>query len=125
MRVERRSPAKGHRFMTASTPRLGSDRHQARRRRAALREALYLTALLATAGTAYFGFVLLPSKLRTDELEATHQSLTEDVDALRESIASLRRDTAALEGDAWVVERTLRGRLGYLRPGERVFRVGG
>ena len=110
--------------MTASTPRSGSDRHQARRRRAALREALYLTALLATAGTAYFGFMLLPSKLRTSEFEATHQALTEDVEALKESITALHHDRAALEEDAWVVERALRGRLGYLRPGERVFRAG-
>ena len=110
--------------MTTSTPRSGSNRHQARRRRAAIREALYLTALLAAAGTAYFGFVLLPSKLRTHELLATHQTLTEDVEALKGSIAELRRDTSALQEDAWVVERALRGRLGYLRPGERVFRSG-
>jgi cell division protein FtsB len=107
------------------TPRSGSHRNTpARQRRAALREALYLTALLATAGTAYFGFVLLPNKLRTAELAETHATLSKETSELRESIANLRRDTAALHDDPWVVERALRGRLGYLRQGERVFRSG-
>jgi cell division protein FtsB len=107
------------------TPRSASNRNpRARQRRAALREALYLTALLATAGTAYFGFALLPSKLQTADLEANHQALTQEVGDLRESITELRRETVALHDDPWVVERALRGRLGYLRPGERVFRSG-
>ena len=95
-----------------------------RRRRAAIREAAYVSALLLSAGLVYFGFVLLPSRLQTAELRADHQKLVEEIDDLRDSIATLRRDTQALEDDPWVVERAIRGRLGYLRPGERVFRSG-
>ncbi len=119
------TPTKTQRAANQRTPRSGNHRNTpARRRRAALREALYLTALLATAGTAYFGFVLLPNKLRTADLAADHKALTKETTDLRDSIADLRRDTAALNDDPWVVERALRGRLGYLRPGERIFRSG-
>jgi cell division protein FtsB len=112
-----------------TTPTPGSGSRGAlstrRRRRAALREAAYVTGLLLSAGAVYFGFILLPSQLQTAELRADHQQMVEEIDELRDSIATLRRDTQALEDDAWVVERALRGRLGYLRPGERVFRAGG
>lgn len=94
------------------------------RRRAAVREALYVLALLTTAGAAYFGFVLFPSKLRTQELRDQNDAVALEVEELRTSIDGLERDTLALEDDAWVVERALRGRLGYLRQGERVFRPG-
>ena len=113
--------------MTQRTPRSGSNRHKdqtRQRRRAALREALYVLALLSIAGAAYFGFVLFPSKLRTRELQAQHEALARETEALQESIDTLNRDTRALNDDPWVVERALRGRLGYLRPGERVYRPG-
>ncbi len=113
--------------MTQSTPRSGSSRQQAQnrqRRRAAIREALYVLAMLSVAGAAYFGFVLFPNKLRTQDLRADHDAVVSDVVDLQESIATLRRDTRAMNDDPWVVERALRGRLGYLRPGERVFRPG-
>ena len=113
--------------MTQSTPRSGSSRQQAQnrqRRRAAVREGLYVLAMLSIAGAAYFGFALFPSKLRTQELQAKHDALAKEADELKESIATLRRDTRAMNDDPWVVEHALRGRLGYLRPGERVFRPG-
>ena len=113
--------------MTQTTPRSGSSRQQAQtrqRRRAAVREMLYVLALLSIAGAAYYGFALFPSKLRTQELQAEHDALAKDVDALQDSIATLRRDTRAMSDDPWVVEHALRGRLGYLRAGERVFRPG-
>lgn len=93
------------------------------RRRAALREAAYLGALLACAGAAYGVIVLLPSKLKTRRLQAEHTRRAEQVDALRASIDALRRDTRALQDDPWTVERTLRARLGFLRPGEQVVQV--
>lgn len=108
--------------MTQRTPRPDSRRVGVRRlrRRAALREAVYLSALLACAGAAYGVIVLLPSKLKTRALRAEHARRAEEVDHLRESIEALKRDTRALQDDPWTVERTLRTRLGFLRPGEQV-----
>lgn len=92
------------------------------RRRAALREVAYLGALLVAAGALYSGLVLLPSKLKTRDLLQRRDALAREVEGLRGSIDLLRRDTQALHDDAWSVERALRRRLGFLRPGERVFR---
>ena len=94
------------------------------RRRAALREASYLCSLLATAGVLYGLLVFLPGKMQTRELSQARDKLVQDVSVLRESMQVAQRDTKALENDAWYVERALRVRLGYLRPGERVFRAG-
>ena len=85
----------------------------------------YLLGLLATAGSFYFGLVLLPSKLRTEDLQARRDAVQTEVEGLEASIEELKRDTRALEDDPWVVERALRARLGYLRPGERVYRRDG
>lgn len=90
------------------------------RRRAALREGMYVLSLLLAAGGLYTLLVLLPGRLRTDELRAHRDAVAAEVSHLEESIKILERDTAALEHDRWVVERALRKRLGYLRPGERV-----
>lgn len=106
-----------------STPRASTRRLPPElRRRAALREVAYLGALLVAAAALYSGLVLLPSKLKTRDLLARRDALTREVQGLRGSIDLLRRDTQALHDDAWCVERALRRRLGFLRPGERVFR---
>lgn len=107
--------------MKASPPR-SSDHARRQRRRAALREAGAIAGLLAAAGVTYFALVLLPSQLRTRELRTRHDALAAEVAELRGRIASLRTETEALRSDPWAVERSIRGRLGYLRPGERVFR---
>jgi cell division protein FtsB len=93
------------------------------RRRAALREAVYLAGLLATAGTLYTVLVLLPSRMKTGSLRDRHDALAHEVEETRKGTAELRKEAAALRDDPWVVERALRQRLGYLRPGERVFQT--
>lgn len=105
-----------------STPRASRRLPPEQRRRAALREVAYLAALLLAAGALYSALVLLPSKLKTRELRARRDALVSEVEDLRGSIADLERDTLALRDDPWSVERALRRRLGYLRPGERVLR---
>ena len=94
------------------------------RRRAALSEAAYLCCLLATAGVLYALLVFLPGKMQTRELSAQRDRIGQEVRALRDAMAVAQRDTQALFSDPWSVERALRGRLGYLRPGERVSRAG-
>lgn len=69
--------------------------------------------------------VLLPSKLKTAELRERRDQAAAEVDALRDQTEALVRETQALEDDPWSIERALRGRLGYLRTGERVYRAGG
>jgi cell division protein FtsB len=105
-----------------ATSRRGSPAGAARRR-AALAEAAYLVGLLSLAGAVYSTLVLLPSKLATRDLRGRRDALTAEVADLERSIALLDRDARALHDDPWVVERTLRRRLGFLRPGERVFRA--
>ena len=91
------------------------------RRRAAIREAAYLTGLLLSAGVTYWVLILLPSQLHTEQLEARTEKARTEVRASGERIARIQRDTIALRNDPYLVERTLRARLGYLAPGERVF----
>ncbi len=105
-----------------STPRASRRLPPEQRRRAALQEVAYLAALLLTAGALYSALVLLPSKLKTRELKTRRDALVGEVKDLGASIADLERDARALRDDPWSVERALRRRLGYLRPGERVFR---
>lgn len=105
-----------------STPRASRRLPPEQRRRAALQELAYLVGMLLTAGALYSALVLLPSKLKTRELRARRDALLTEVKDLRASIADLERDARALRDDPWSVERALRRRLGYLRPGERVFR---
>ena len=93
------------------------------RRRAALREGLYLGALLVTAGTIYAALVLLPSRMKTGSLGDRRAALAAEVEQTRAHTQELERESAALRDDPWLVERALRQRLGYLRPGERVFQT--
>lgn len=91
------------------------------RRRAAFREVAYLTGLLLSAGLTYWILILLPSRLHTEELRSRTEKARSEVKASQERIARTQRDTQALRDDPYLVERTLRTRLGYLAPGERVF----
>ena len=91
-------------------------------RRAALREVAYLTGMLVTSGLAFWVLVLLPSRLQTEELRRKHERSLAEVEHLQQETARLERETRALEDDPWAVERALRARLGFLRPGERVLR---
>jgi cell division protein FtsB len=104
------------------TPRASRRLAPESRRRAALHEVAYLAALLLAAGALYSALVLLPSKLKTRELRERRDALREEVADVRRSTDALRRDARALHADAWMVERALRRRLGFLRPNERVFR---
>ncbi|MGE0709774.1 MAG: septum formation initiator family protein [Planctomycetota bacterium] len=96
----------------------GSGRLRVRR---ALGEVAYLAGLLVTAGVAYYVLILLPSRLQTDELRRRHERAFAEGKAIEAEISTLERDAAALEHDPWAVERALRSRLVFLRPGERVF----
>lgn len=116
------SSSGGRAIPPRSTPRASRRLPPDQRRRAALHEVAYLAALLLAAGALYSALVLLPSKLKTRELRARRDALVVEVKDLRASIADLERDARALRDDPWSVERALRRRLGYLRPGERVFR---
>jgi cell division protein FtsB len=91
------------------------------RRRAAFREVAYLTGLLLSAGLTYWILILLPSRLHTEELRTRTEKARSEVEASQERIQRIQRDTKALKDDPYLVERTLRTRLGYLAPGERVF----
>ena len=91
------------------------------RRRVAFREVAYLAGLLLSAGVTYWVLILLPSRLHTEELRAQTERARAEVTVSEERIARIQRDTVALRDDPYLVERTLRTRLGYLAPGERVF----
>lgn len=91
------------------------------RRRAAFREVAYLTGLLLSAGVTYWVLILLPSRMHTEQLRARTEKARAEVKASGERIERIQRDTVALRDDPYLVERTLRTRLGYLAPGERVF----
>jgi cell division protein FtsB len=47
------------------------------------------------------------------------------IDGLREDVASRQRDAASLAEDDFAIERAIRERLEYARPGETVVRLGG
>lgn len=104
------------------TPRASRRLAPESRRRAAVHEVAYLGTLLVAAGALYSALVLLPSKLKTRELRARRDALRLEVDDVGRSTERLARDARALHDDAWMVERALRRRLGFLRPNERVFR---
>jgi cell division protein FtsB len=118
------SPAAGPTPSAPRTPRAARRLPADQRRRAALQEVAYLAALLLAAGALYSALVLVPSKLKTRDLRARRDALAHEVEDVRTSISSLERDARALRDDPWAVERALRRRFGYLRPGERVFRPG-
>ena len=111
----------GRALPSARTPRASRRLQSARvRRRAAAREIAYVLALLVSAAGLYTLLVLLPGRLRTDEMRLQRDALEAEVVALEASVRAVEQETRALQEDPWVVERALRRWLGYLRPHERV-----
>jgi hypothetical protein len=58
--------------------------------------------------------------LKTEKLRDQRDALLVEKGGLEKEVASLRTESKALETEPWAVERALRRRLGFLRPGERV-----
>jgi len=85
-----------------------------------LGHALLLVA--AGAATLYLG-AYLPSRLKTDALRARNVALHKERDKLAAEVKELRAEARALDQDPWAVERALRRKLGFLRPGERVLKL--
>ena len=114
-------PTASRSLPSARTPRTSRRLHSARvRRHAAAREVLYVASLLLSAGGLYALLVLLPGRLRTDEMRAQRDALEAEVRHLEGTVRELEQERVALHDDPWVVERALRRRLGWLRTQERV-----
>ncbi len=84
------------------------------------RTALYLAALTALLALSAAD----PDGLR----KALHQErqvarLAEENAALEQSVQRLRREVKALSGDPAALERAAREELGYVKPGEIVYRL--
>ena len=83
-------------------------------------------ALAVAAATVLLAFSDTESGLRTwwalrDDLRAAH----ERIEALRVEVADLEHDTGGLEGkgEPFALERAIRERLLYARPGETIVRL--
>ncbi len=91
--------------------------------RAALREGMYAAALVLAGASVLYACILLPCRLKTDRLREQRDQLKAEKAQLEKEIAELREETRALDSDPWAVERALRRRLGFLRPGEHVLKA--
>ena len=60
-------------------------------------------------------------KARRQEMDA--ERLERENAALEQSVARLRREVKALRGDPAAVERAAREELGYVKPGEIVYKL--
>ena len=87
------------------------------------RETLHAAALVLAGASALYVCVLLPSRLKTDRMREQRDELRNERAALEKEVADLKAEARALESDPWAVERALRRRLGFLRPGEHVLRA--
>jgi len=90
--------------------------------RAATREGLYAAALVLAGASVLYICVLLPSRLKTDQLRTQRDALKTKKEALEKDVKDLVDEARSLETDHWAVERALRRRLGFLRPGESVLK---
>jgi len=107
--------------------RPGSSRLEAQRAstpvvRAALREGTYAAALVLAGASVLYICVLLPSRLKTDSLREQRDHLRTEKAQLEKEVEDLRCEARALDSDPWAIERALRRRLGFLRPGENVLK---
>jgi cell division protein FtsB len=107
--------------------RTGSSRQNAQRAttpivRAALREGIYAAALVLAGASVLYACILLPSRMKTDRLRAQRDQLKAEKAQLDREVEELRAEARALDSDPWAVERSLRRRLGFLRPGEHVLK---
>jgi cell division protein FtsB len=84
---------------------------------------------LALAYVAILALLLLASALdagglrRALHLEAQARRLSEDDAALEARVVRLRREVKALRGDPAALERAAREELGYVRPGEIIYKL--
>jgi cell division protein FtsB len=60
---------------------------------------------------------------RARSLEAQARRLEDDDAALEAQVVRLRREVKALRGDPAALERAAREELGYVRPGELVYKL--
>jgi predicted nuclease with TOPRIM domain len=110
--------------------RPGSSRLEAQRApshsvvHALLREGLYAGALVLAGASVLWVCVLLPTRLKTERLREQRDALRHEKEQLEKEVADLKAESEALEHDPWAVERALRRRLGFLRPGEHVLKSG-
>ncbi len=81
----------------------------------------YCAVLLALLGLSLADRDGLRKALR-NEAEAVR--LERENAALEARVAQLRREVKALQGDPSAVERAAREELGYVRPGEIVYKLG-
>ncbi len=72
-----------------------------------------------------FAFVDGESGLRTWwQLRSDLATAEARIEALRSDVASQQEATASLEADAFAIERAIRERLEYAKPGETLVRLG-
>jgi len=87
------------------------------------REALHALALVLAGASVLYACILLPSRLKTESLRRQRDDLKAEKTRLEKDVSDLRAEARALETDPWAVERALRRRLGFLRPGEHVLKT--
>ncbi len=80
----------------------------------------YAAAILALLGLSLADRDGLRKALRN---EAEAQRLGRENAALEQRVAQLRREVRALQGDPVAVERAAREELGYVKPGERIYKL--
>lgn len=83
---------------------------------------VYLAALVALLGTSAFTEGGLRRHRR---LAADARRVADDNARLRDEVLRLKREARALTGDGAALERAAREELGYVRPGEVVYDIGG
>jgi cell division protein FtsB len=103
--------------------RLEAQRQQAYWATAFLREAVHAGALVLAGASVLYVCILLPSRLKTDRLREQRDELKAEKAQLEKEVQDLRAEAKALESDPWAIERALRRRLGFLRPGEHVLKA--
>jgi cell division protein FtsB len=91
--------------------------------RAIAREGAYGLALVLAGASILYLCVLLPSRLKTERIRDRRDELKVEKAKLESELDGLRAETRALETEPWAVERALRRRLSFIRPGERVLKL--
>ena len=82
-------------------------------------EWLLFFTLLGAGSLVLLVTTIAPHRRRTREFVERAAALDAEVERLRADNARLSSELAALETDPWIVERELRHRTGFLRPGEQ------
>ncbi len=88
------------------------------------RRRTWLFAYLGTLAALLVASALHPAGLRKHRaLAADVRRIADENAALRERNMKLRREAKALAGDPAALERAAREELGYVRPGEIVYKL--